>query len=70
MKLVHFLLTKSDIFVSTKEKHGTVRFIHHIYCTKITSKPAWQSGKSVQLPISGTVYESDGSSPVGARETI
>ena len=70
MKLAHFLLTKSDIFVSTKEKLATVSFIHPIYYTKITSQPAWRSGWSVQLPISGTVYESDGSSLVGARETI
>ena len=43
-KLVHFLLAKFDIFVSTNEKHGTVRLIKYVglYCIEFTGQPAWQ----------------------------
>ena len=33
-KLAYLLLTKFDIFMSTKGKHGTVRFINYIICTE------------------------------------
>ena len=32
-KLTHFIFTKFDIFVATKEKHDTVRLMSQIYCT-------------------------------------
>ena len=61
-------IKKFDTFVSTKEKHGTVRFMNLIYYTEFTSPPAWRSGYRARLPISGTLYESDGSNPDGPGE--
>ena len=69
-KLAQLLFAQFYTFVSTKEKHGTVRFMNQIYYTEFTSPPVWRSGYRARLPISGTLYESDGPSPVGAGETI
>ena len=63
------------MFVSTKEKHGTVRVVTGVVtqmgCTDFTSPPAWRSGYSTHDSQSVEHYmKSGGSSPVGAGETI